>query len=68
MEACLSAHFVSRALRQLGHQPRIIPAIYVKPFLKGQNDYNDAEQRNREYTVQDHEERGQNQVAVPNRM
>ena len=32
MEACLSAHFVSRELRQLGHQPRIIPAIYVKPF------------------------------------
>jgi transposase len=44
MEACLSAHFVSRALHQLGHEPRIIPAIYVKPFLKGQkNDYNDAE-------------------------
>ena len=44
MEACLSAHFVSRALRQMGHQPRIIPAIYVKPFVKGQkNDYNDAE-------------------------
>jgi transposase len=36
MEACLSARFVCRALRQLGHQPRIIPAIYVKPFLKGQ--------------------------------
>src|SRR5262249_41409657 len=44
MEACLSAHFVSRTLRALGHQPRIIPAIYVKPFVKGQkNDYNDAE-------------------------
>jgi len=44
MEACLSAHFVSRTLRQLGHEPRIIPAIYVKPFVKGQkNDYNDAE-------------------------
>jgi len=44
MEACLSAHFVSRVLRALGHEPRIIPAIYVKPFLKGQkNDYNDAE-------------------------
>ena len=44
MEACLSAHFVSRTLRALGHQPRIIPAIYVKPFMKGQkNDYNDAE-------------------------
>jgi transposase len=44
MEACLSAHFVSRTLRQLGHQPRIIPAKYTKPFVKGQkNDYNDAE-------------------------
>jgi hypothetical protein len=44
MEACLSAHFVSITLRALGHEPRIIPAIYVKPFLKGQkNDYNDAE-------------------------
>ncbi len=41
---CLSAHFVSRTLRTLGHEPRIIPAIYVKPFVKGQkNDYNDAE-------------------------
>ena len=44
MEACLSAHFISRAICQLGHEPRIIPAIYVKPFVKGQkNDYNDAE-------------------------
>lgn len=44
MEACMSAHFVSRRLRALGFEPRIIPAIYVKPFMKGQkNDYNDAE-------------------------
>lgn len=44
MEACLSAHFVSRTVRGLGFEPRIIPAIYVKPFNKGQkNDYNDAE-------------------------
>ncbi|EPX76502.1 Mobile element protein [Litoreibacter arenae DSM 19593] len=44
IEACLSAHFVSRTLRKLGLKPRIIPAIYVKPFNKGQkNDYNDAE-------------------------
>ena len=44
MEACLSAHFVSRTLRGLGHEPRIIRAIYVQPFVKGQkNDYNDAE-------------------------
>jgi transposase len=44
MEACLSAHFVSRTLRGLGFDPRIMPAKYTKPFLKGQkNDYNDAE-------------------------
>lgn len=44
MEACLSAHFVSRTLRGLGFEPRIIPAKYTKPFIKGQkNDFNDAE-------------------------
>lgn len=43
MEACLSAHFVSRTMRKMGFEPRIIPAIYVKPFNTGQkNDYNDA--------------------------
>ncbi|MGI9522468.1 MAG: IS110 family transposase, partial [Hyphomicrobiaceae bacterium] len=31
LEACLSAHFVSRTLRQLGFEPRIIPAKYTKP-------------------------------------
>jgi transposase len=44
MEACLGAHFVSRTLRRLGFEPRIIPAKYTWPFTKGQkNDYNDAE-------------------------
>lgn len=44
VEACQSAHFVSRTLRRLGIDPRIIPAKYTKPFVKGQkNDYNDAE-------------------------
>ncbi len=44
LEACLSAHFVSRTLRDLGFEARIIPAKYTKPFNKGQkNDYNDAE-------------------------
>src|SRR5215469_15343857 len=33
MEACLSAHFVSRTLRALGHEPRIIPAIYTKGIV-----------------------------------
>lgn len=44
MAACLSAHFVRRTLRALGHEPRIIAAIYVKLFVKSQkNDRNDAE-------------------------
>ena len=32
MEACLSAHFVSRMLKTLGFTPWIIPAMYVRPF------------------------------------
>ena len=44
MEACLSAHFVSRTLRRFGFEPQIIPAKYTRPFVKGQkNDYDDAE-------------------------
>lgn len=44
MEARLSAHFVSRTLRKMGFEPRIIPEINVKPFNKGQkNDHNDTE-------------------------
>ena len=35
MEACLSAHFVSRTLRAMGFEPRIVPAKYVKPFNNG---------------------------------
>lgn len=38
MEACLSAHFVSRMLRGLGHEPRIIPAIYVKRLQRRRGD------------------------------
>jgi transposase len=40
----LADEWMELAKRRLGHQPRIIPAVYVKPFVKGQkNDYNDAE-------------------------
>lgn len=38
MEACMSAHFVSQMLREMGFEPRIIPAIFVKPFNKGQSE------------------------------
>src|SRR6266481_5241953 len=44
MEACSGAHHIGRQLTALGHDVRLIPAQYVKPFLKGhKNDYRDAE-------------------------
>src|ERR1700749_2304167 len=44
MEACAGAHHIGRQLAALGHEVRLIPAKYVKPFLKGhKNDYRDAE-------------------------
>jgi transposase len=44
MEACAGAHHVARQLAALGHDVRLIPAKYAKPFLKGhKNDYRDAE-------------------------
>ncbi len=44
MEACGSAHHFGRAIRDLGHEVRLIPPSYVKPFVKRQkNDAADAE-------------------------
>jgi transposase len=44
MEACAGAHHVGRQLAALGHDVHLLPAQYVKPFLKGhKNDYRDAE-------------------------
>ena len=44
MEACASAHYWGRELGELGHEVRLIPPIYVKPFVKRQkNDTADAE-------------------------
>ena len=44
MEACVGAHHLSRRLRMLGHDARLMPAKYVRPYSKGQkNDFRDAE-------------------------
>lgn len=44
MEACGTSHYWGRVMEQLGHEVRLIPPIYVKPFIKRQkNDLADAE-------------------------
>lgn len=44
MEACGSAHHWGRELLKLGHDVRIMPAAYVKPYVKrGKTDAVDAE-------------------------
>lgn len=44
MEACASAHFWARELIALGHEVKLMPAQYVKPYVKrGKNDAADAE-------------------------
>lgn len=44
IEACPSAHFWARRLQQYGHEVRLVPPKYVKPFVKrSKNDAVDAE-------------------------
>lgn len=44
MEACAGSHFLARVLRAQGHEVKLMPAEYVRPFVKSnKNDYVDAE-------------------------
>lgn len=44
MEACASAHYWAREITALGHEVKLIPPQYVKPFVKrGKTDAADAE-------------------------
>jgi transposase len=44
IEACSGAHFIGATLRRQGHEVRLIPAQFVKPFVKSnKNDFIDAE-------------------------
>src|ERR1019366_2009054 len=44
LEACAGAHFLGAALQGQGHQVRLIPAQFVKPYRKSnKNDFLDAE-------------------------
>src|SRR5438105_11303742 len=44
VEACATAHYWARELRALGHEVRLMPAQYVKAYIKrNKNDAADAE-------------------------
>ena len=44
MEACSTSHYWARELQEMGHDVRLIPPVYVKPFVKRhKNDAADAE-------------------------
>jgi transposase len=44
IEACATSHYWARELRKLGHDVRLMPPSYVKPYVKRQkNDSADAE-------------------------
>jgi transposase len=44
IEACATAHHWAREIRQLGHDVRLIPPAYVKPYVRrgAKNDAADA--------------------------
>jgi len=44
IEACSTAHYWAREIRSLGHEVRLLPPSYVKPYVKrGKTDAVDAE-------------------------
>ena len=44
MEACAGAHYWGREISKLGHEVKLVPPVYVKPFVKRhKNDAADAE-------------------------
>ncbi len=44
MEACAGAHYWARELTRYGHEVRLMPPAYVKPYVKrGKTDAHDAE-------------------------
>jgi hypothetical protein len=56
VEACAGAHHIGRRLSAFGHNVRLIPAQYVKPFRKGQkNDYRNAEAIAEAVSAADHD-------------
>src|SRR5207245_636751 len=45
MEACVGAHHLSRKLQSQGHDARLMPAKYVRPYSPAQANWLEAEER-----------------------
>jgi len=45
MEACVGAHHLSRKLQALGHDARLMPAKYVRPYSKGRRTTSGTQRR-----------------------
>ena len=44
IEACGTSHYWAREIRRLGHEVRLMPPAYVKPYVKrGKSDASDGE-------------------------
>ena len=52
LEACAGAYFLGRVLRKQGHDVKLNPAQFLKPFVKSnKNDFVDAEARSADWRV-----------------
>jgi transposase len=52
IEACASSHYWARELIAVGHEVKLMPAQYVKPYVKrGKNDAADALSRSSDRLV-----------------
>jgi hypothetical protein len=58
MEACVGAHHLSRKLKALGQDARLMPAKYVRPYSKGQKALPQCGGNHRGRAAADHEVRG----------
>ena len=45
MEACVGAHHISRRLKALGDDARLLPAMYVRPYSKDRRTISATEKR-----------------------
>ena len=58
MEACVGAHHLSRKLKELGHDARLMPAKYVRPYSRDRRTTSATRGNRRGGAAPNHEVRG----------